>query len=444
VGATEREETMQARLAMEGGPKACAQFEAAGEPKIGVEEFFSIAQRFGFSDAALQRLRAAVTNADLPPGGPMLGRYHGSPAPTCGERYEAAAKAKFGVKYALPVSSGTGALHAAFVAVGVGPGTEVIVPATGFIATSAAVCLAGGRPVFCDVDRSMQMDPTKIEALITPRTVALAPTHHWGGVCDMDPIMAIARRHKLKVVEDCAQSPGGKYRGRYVGTFGDVGCFSISCYKIIGGGESGLVLTNDQRLYERAAQLAEGGGLWRGADRFAPPRYDGELFVGTNYRMSELEAAVDLVQLGKLDDVVRRYNTVRRQIVAGLQTFREIEPETNNDPAGAPGYQLRFYPQTIALAAKIARALQAEGIHALCRGANPQPDWHIYHEMFPVTLQHPAPRGQCPVADDLWERGVVLCLDQWYTPNDCRQIAQGMNKVFAAYGTPDPKANTWS
>lgn len=104
------------------------------------------------------------------------------------------------------------------------------------------------------------MDPAKIEPLITSRTVALAPTHHWGGVCDMDPILAVAARHNLKVGEDCAQGPGGKHRGRYVGTLGDVGCFSISCYKLIGGGEGGLVLCKDERLFDRVSMIA-GGGL---------------------------------------------------------------------------------------------------------------------------------------------------------------------------------------
>ncbi|HMN30578.1 MAG TPA: DegT/DnrJ/EryC1/StrS family aminotransferase, partial [Caldilineaceae bacterium] len=158
-------------------------------------------------------------------------------------------------------------------------------------ATAAAVVAAKGVPIFCDVDASLHMDPAKVEKLITPRTVALAPTHVMGSICDLGPLLELARRHKLKVVEDCAQSPGGHYRGRYVGTVGDIGCFSISAYKIIGGGEGGLLITNDERLWERANQFAESGGLWR-KDRFAPPRYEGELFNGTNYRMSELEAAV--------------------------------------------------------------------------------------------------------------------------------------------------------
>src|SRR5690606_25509793 len=114
-----------------------------------------------------------------------------------------------------------------------------------FLATSVAVALAGGKPAFCDVDESLQIDPTKIEACLSDRTVAVVLTHHWGTVADMDRVMQVARRHGLQVVEDCAQSPGASYKGKAVGSIGDVGCFSISAYKIIGGGEGGMLITND-------------------------------------------------------------------------------------------------------------------------------------------------------------------------------------------------------
>ncbi|NQU09821.1 DegT/DnrJ/EryC1/StrS family aminotransferase [bacterium] len=434
-----------AALAINGGLKACPSFEAPREPKVGVDEFMALARRFGFAPEALERIRNVVSNTDLPPAGPNLARYWtADPKPPAGEVYEAAVKAKFGVKYALPVSCGTAALHAALVGIGVGPGKEVIVPAVGFLATSMAVAFTGGTPVFTDIDTSFQMDPTKLEKLITPRTVAVVPTHHWGGVCDLAPILQVARQHNLKVIEDCAQSPGGKYQGRYVGTWGDFGCFSISAYKLIGGGESGLLVANDQRLFERACQLAEAGGLWR-PDRFGPPRYEGELFPGLNYRLSDLEAAINVVQLGKMDDYVRRHNAVRRAILQDLKTYREIEPEKSNDREGEPGYIMRFFAATPELGQQVAAALTAEGVGASCRGCNPKPDWHIYHYMFPLAGQHAdrIKRGLCPVADDLWERVVMIGLDQWLTPNDCRQVAAAINKVLGAYCTADSAAKKW-
>ncbi len=453
--------TTSKTLALHGGPKAFPHMEGEPQPKIGIEEFISVAERFGFSAEAIERIRSVIDVTDLGIG-PTLSKYATSyPPNTKGAAYEAAARQKFGVSYALGLSSGTAALHCAMIAAGVGPGTEVIVPAIGFYATAAMVVAAKGIPIFCDVDESLHMDPNQVEALITPRTVAVAPTHVMGSICDVGPIVAIAKRHGIKVIEDCAQSPGGKYQGKLVGTLGDIGCFSISAYKIIGGGEGGLVITDDERLSDRINQFAEAGGLWR-KDRFAPPRYEGELFNGTNYRMSELEAAVDLVQLGKLEGIVGRYHDVKMRILNQLESFREITPQKLNDPAGEIGYTLRFFPATVELGTQIVQALAAEGIGAGMRGANPRPDWHIYADMFPITLKtgtmpNDQPfatqgqagagvdysRGLCPVADDLFARMVGIGLNQWYSPTDCDRIAHGINKVLAAFCTQDHAAQGW-
>lgn len=423
-------------LAQDGGPKAFSPSPGNIHPKVGVEEFLSIAERFGFNPEAMARLSSAVSDKDLPVGGPHLGRYYGSPKPIKGEQFEALACEKFGVKYALAVSSGTAALHCAMVGAGAGPGKEVICPATGFVATSMAAALVGATPVFCDVDESLQMDPTCLEALITPRTVAIVPTHHMGFVCDMDPILAIAQKHGLKVIEDCAQSPGATYRGRPVGSLGDFGCFSISCYKIIGGGEGGMVITKDERSYDRVRQVAEAGGLWR-ANRFGPERYPGELFVGANYRLSELESAINVVQLRKLDGVVSRHRAVWRSIREKLGAFDEITWQKSNDPEGDIGYQLRFFPKTHDLGRKLCAALAAEGIGAGYRGDNAPPDWHVYRDMFPLfrDFSDNCRADRCPVASDLHDRCVSINLNQWWTPEDCEAFAAGINKVLSAFCT---------
>ncbi|MHC4717185.1 MAG: DegT/DnrJ/EryC1/StrS family aminotransferase [Planctomycetota bacterium] len=437
-----------ARLAIDGGPKAFEATSGQSRPKLGVAEFLSIAERFGFDPAALERIRAAVSDEDLAGDGPNLARYLCPfPPQTKGEALEAMAREMFGAKHALSVSSGTAAVHAGLVGLGAGPGTEVICPAVGFMATSAAVAMTGATPVFCDVDESFTMDPSKIEPLINERTVAVAPTHQWGGVCDLEPILAVAATHGVRVLEDCAQSPGGRYRGRYVGTIGDVGCFSISAYKIIGGGEGGLVITDDDRVFDRIRQLAECGGLWR-PDRFAPPRYGGELFAGTNYRMSELEAAVNVVQLAGLGEVVERFHNVFVRVAGRLGTFRRITPRRVVDRDGWIGYELRFYPADHDLGRRIADALVAEGIGCGYRGADAPPDWHVYHHMFPVILEPATGRarwkkGDCPVADDLYDRSCVIGLNQWYSPADCDRIAAGINKVLSAYCTADESAAGW-
>lgn len=460
------------KLAIDGGPKAFPAMQGKQKPKIGVEEFMALASRFGFPEATLQKIQSLVSDDQLGRG-PTLARFATTfPLPSAGEIYEKTAREVFGSKYAIGVSSGTGALHSAFVAAGVGPGTEVIVPAIGFFATASAVIAAHGMPIFCDVDESLHIDPAKIEAKITPRTVAVAPTCVMGGVPNLEPILEIARRRNLKVIEDCAQSPGATYHGRCVGTWGDIGCFSISAYKIVGGGEGGLVLTNNERLFERAYQIIESGGLWR-PNRFAEPRYPGELYCGTNYRMSELEAAVDVVQFRKMPTLVRQYNANRNAILSRLKTYREIVPQKLNDVQGGVGYNIRFFPETIELGRKIAAALNAEGIGygeflwpAECgvRGKDASPDWHVYRDMFPVIMKGGSTEiacpfdcsvyrdrggkvdyriGDCPMAEDLFDRNIMIWLDPCYSEEDCRAIAGGINKVMSAYCTESADAARW-
>ncbi len=447
---------------LQGGMKAVSGSGERGEPKIGVDEFMSVAERFGLSDEALREIRAILEREPLGEG-PFLANYYSGLAESKVEAFERTARELFGVPYAVGCSSGTGALHAAFVAAGVGPGTEVICPAIGFLATAAAVVLAKGVPVFCDVDRSLGIDPTRIEALITERTVAIAPTHVMGSVCDMDAVTAVAKKHDLAVVEDAAQSCGARFKGRYVGTIGDLGAFSISAYKILGGGEGGLLLVSDKRLWERASNVVETGGLWR-PERFAAPRYDGELFVGANYRMSELEAAVDVVQLAKMDAVADRFRAVKRSILARLKTYREIEPQLLNDPDGEVGYLLRFFPASFELGGAIVARLRDRGVEADTRGPDAGPDWHLYSYMYPVILKTASTgvdcpfacpvytdrggavdygRGDCPVADDLFDRMITVKLNQWYTPAECEAVAAAVNEALDAHCTADAAATPW-
>ena len=424
-------------LAIDGGPKAFEGMTGTPQPKLGVDEFMMIAERFGFSESAMQRLRDTVSDADLPPYGAHFGRYYGTANPSMGERFDELAREIFGVKHAYSMCNGTSALHSALIAVGVGAGTEVICPSMGFLATSMAVALAGATPVFCDIDESLQLDPTKLEALITPQTAAVMPTHHWGVVCDLDPIIEIAGRHKIKVIEDCAQAPGATYKGRRVGTIGDIGCFSISSYKIIGGGEGGMAVTNDDRLFDRLRQAAEGGGLWR-PDRFGVERYEGELFVGANYRLSEFESAVNIVQMKKLDAIIGRYRAILAVLRAKRREFKEIVWQASNDPEGDIGHMLRFFPADDALGRSIADALSAEGITAGFSGSGAAPDWHVYNQMLPLFDKH-ADRCRpdlCPVGADLYHRCVRVDMDQWWSPADSEAVADTIDKVLGALCTP--------
>ena len=429
------------QVALKGCMRAVTRIEAKGKPKIGADEFMALCRRFGLSKRALYKIRAIVSEEEWGEG-PFLANYYCGLKESSVQAFERVACQLFGVPYSIGTNSGTGALHAACVAAGVGPGTEVICPAIGFFATANAVDLAGGKPVFCEVDESLHMDPAKIEALINKQTVAIAPTHVMGGVCAIDRIVKIAKKHQLRVIEDCAQSCGAQYRGRYVGSFGDLAIFSISAYKIAGAGEGGLLLAKTKRLWERASQVVEAGGLWR-PSRFAAPRYDGELFTGTNYRMSELEATVDVVQLKKLPQTVKRFRTVRTRILKRLKRFREISPQLHNDSEGEVGYLLRFFPESIALGERIVAGLTAQQIDASMRGRHAPPDWHCYAYMFPLSIKYGFKQGDCPVADDLFNRVINVPLNQWYSAADCRTVAERINTVLSTCCTPDPNGRAW-
>ena len=215
--------------------------------------------------------------------------------------FEEEMAAYLGCKHAIGVGSGTDALHLALRALDIGPGDEVITTPFTFIATSEAICLVGATPVFVDIDpRTFNIDPNLIEAAITPHTKAILPVHLYGQPCDMDPIMQIAARRGLRVIEDGAQALGAEYRGRKAGTFGDAGCLSFFPSKNLGCfGDGGMVVTNDSGLYERVEYLRRHGGR---------VKYHHEE-LGLNSRLDELQAAILRVKLPHLG----HWNSLRRQ-----------------------------------------------------------------------------------------------------------------------------------
>ena len=219
-----------------------------------------------------------------------------------------------GVPHALTVSSGTTALHLALVALGIGPGDEVIVPDLTFAASANVVIHCGATPVLADVTReTWTLDPEDFARKITPRTKAVMPVHLYGHPCDMDPIMEIARRHQLFVVEDNAEALGARYRGQLTGTFGDVGCFSFFANKVITTGEGGMVTTRDPELAHRMMVLRDHG--------MEKTRRYWHLVPGFNYRMTNLQAAIGLAQMERIerflsrrDDIVARYDAQLRHV----------------------------------------------------------------------------------------------------------------------------------
>jgi perosamine synthetase len=198
------------------------------------------------------------------------------------------------VKHAASVSNGTVAIHLALVALGIGHGDEVIVPTLTYIASVNAIAYTGAKPVFVDsLLDSWQIDPTQVEQKITPATKAIMAVHLYGQACDMDALQAICKKHNLFLIEDCAEAIGTKYKGKHVGTFGDISTFSFFGNKTITTGEGGMVVTNDETLHERSTHF-KGQGL----AKFREYWHD---VIGYNYRMTNICAAIGLAQLEQID-----------------------------------------------------------------------------------------------------------------------------------------------
>ncbi len=206
-----------------------------------------------------------------------------------------------GVKHAIACSSGTAALHAVLLALGVGPGDEVIVPSFSCGPPAVAVVLCGAKPVFADIELdTLNLDPSDVRRKITSRTRAIIPIHYGGHPAELDELLDIAERHGIYLIEDCAEAQGALYRGRKVGTFGHVAIFAFSPNKIITTGEGGMVVTNDDEIAEKVRIVCNYGQKGR----------FNYVMLGNNYHMTEMQAAIGLVQMKKIDKIIE----LRRRI----------------------------------------------------------------------------------------------------------------------------------
>ncbi len=262
------------------------------------------------------------------------------------------------VPHAQLVSSGTAALTLALSALGVGAGDEVILPTFTFVASMEAVISVGAVPVFADVDHSLTLNPESVASAISDRTRVIMPVHMCGSMARMNEILELAERHGLMVLEDACQALGGQYRGRPLGSLGHAGCFSFDFVKLITCGEGGAVVTSSEDIYRRLEQGSDHGHDHLGVDRGA----DQHPILGYNFRISELNAAVGLAQIRRLDEFLeiqkRNHRLIQEKLeaVPGLR-FRDIP-----DPEGDSRSFLSFFLPTENLARKAASALAAEGL----------------------------------------------------------------------------------
>lgn len=354
------------------------------------------------------------------------------------------------VPYAIPVSSATVGLSVALAAAGVGPGDEVIMPAISFSASALAVLMFNSIPVFVDVDPEMFcIDPAAVERVITPSTKAIMAVHLAGNISDMDEILAIAKRHKLKVIEDAAQAIGADLRGTKTGTFGDAGVFSFQQSKNIMTGEGGMVVTRNPDIARRARLIANHGEL-----QFDEASSDQDIanVVGFNFRLPELCAALGRAQLRRLKTVnewrTRNYRVLREEL-SNLPGIRvpSLSPGDDSEGCAVPHFLVALYDAEamgVSRGAFVA-ALRAEGIpvgtgysrtlyenptfmRKIAYGSNGSP-WTDGEYKGAVTYQ----KGQCPVAESLLKERFLWFYHIAYscTEDDMRDIGRAVRKVVS-------------
>ncbi len=264
---------------------------------------------------------------------------------------------RLGVAHCHLCASGTAALNIALATCGIGAGDEVIVPPFTFVATFEAVLAAGAVPVFAEIDETLGLDPELLASALTPRTKAVMVVHMCGAMARIDEIATFCKNKGLMLIEDTCQSVGATFRGKALGTFGHIGCFSFDPVKTITCGEGGAVVTDDDRRYELAHAYADHGHDHIGNDRGA----ETHPIIGYNYRISELNAAVGLAQLRKLDAILAAQRSNKAALKAAMAKFPQISFRRLPDPEGDSATFLTFMLPDEKSARQTARDLNAGG-----------------------------------------------------------------------------------
>ncbi len=348
----------------------------------------------------------------------------------------------YGVKHCHMVTSGTAALHVATAAVGVGPGDEVITAPMTDQGTVIAILAQGGVPVFADLDpHTYNIDPKGIEKHITKKTKAIIVVHLAGNAADMTPILRIAGKHKLKVIEDCAQSYLCWYKGRLAGTLGDIGCFSLNDFKHISAGDAGMVVTNDD-AYAELCQLYLDKGYSRDGTGRRPP------FLAPNYRPSELHGAVALAQLRKLPGIIAQRNTLGDRLTERLKGTPGIRPHKV-----LPGCRSSYWFYMGRMDPKRLKVSRDEFVAAVAAEGVPVSGGYIGKMVYeyPVLAEHRAfagcsfpwdgkygrkvkyGPGMCPVAEAIEATSWRCPINQCMSVSDVDDIAHALTKVARFY-----------
>ncbi len=325
-----------------------------------------------------------------------------------GEAFEQEFAEYCGVKFGVGVGSGTEALHLALLAAGLKPGDEVITVANTAVPTVAAIDFAGGKPVFVDIDpKTYTMDPAQIEGVITEKTKVILPVHLYGHPADMNPIMSLAKKHNLRVIEDCAQAHGALYQDNKVGSMGELGCFSFYPSKNLGAyGDAGMVVTNNQSLAEKVKLLRNYGQT---------KRYHHQI-KGFNSRLDELQAAILRVKLSKLD----QWNTIRREHAKLYQSLIQANNIVLPVARGSCQHVHHLYVIRTTERDKVKAALKEQGVLT------------EIHYPLPIYKQEAYQDQAChlPITEAYSSQILSLPIYPELTESEIGQVSCSLNKYF--------------
>ena len=391
---------------------------------------YGTGRRYG--DEELASLKSALDQNTL---------FYVSGAAQKGKEVVAKMKEMYSVPYAVACSSGTAAIHVALGALGISAGDEVITTPVTDMGTIIGILAQNAIPVFADIDpHNYNLDPVSVEKCVTEKTKAIIAVHLAGNPCDMDAIMEIARRHNLKVIEDCAQAHLAKYKGRLVGTIGDMGCFSFNEFKQLSAGDGGMVVMKEEDLYYRAHRFAD-----KNYNRFG-----GEMrkipFLAPNYRMNETTAAVVSAQMDKGSEICAKYHAYGEGLTAGLKEIAGIAPMKVLPDCYSTYLWYLYRVDLDALGVDLdtyIQALNAEGILAF-KGYIAECVYE--YDMFKNLEGYPGTNcpfncpyhgdkkieyktGIAPVAEEVLKTSVRLLVNNFYTEEDLKETVAAVKKV---------------
>ncbi len=370
-----------------------------------------------------------------------LFRWSGVPGddhPSRVDQFERAFAESMHTEHALAVNSGTSALVCALTGIGVGPGDEVIVPAFTWIATATSVLAVGAVPVVADIDDSLTLDPEDVQRKLSPYTKAIVPVHLRGRSAAMDQLMELARKNDLAVLEDTAQAVGATFHGRRLGTFGDAGIYSFQMGKIITAGEGGAVVTNNERIHRRALSYHDAGTIG-----YAEVSEE-EWLPGLNLRMSELQAAVLLVQLARLDQLLVDMRARKKRLVGMIEgplRAQDVGFPTIHDPEGEAAIAAILMLPDRELTGRVSEMLNRENVPAY--PLHPSgPNAQVYSGWTPIREKrassgsetpwdrHPRvidyPSDACPRSTELVGRAVNVPISPDLSDQQVEQFAEAI------------------